>query len=56
MLPQAAVKAKADQEGNRIGLLARATRQLRLMAALDTYVQRSRLLAAHTGERVNAAF
>jgi hypothetical protein len=37
-------------------LLARATRQLRLMAALDAYAQRSRLLAAHAGERVDAQF
>lgn len=49
-------KARSSQEIGRIGLLARATRQLRLLAALDTYAQRSRLLAAHAGERVDAQF
>lgn len=45
------------QEALRIGLLERATRQFRLIAALGTYAQRSQLLAATpTGERVNTHF
>ncbi|MBI3304400.1 MAG: hypothetical protein HYZ72_20235 [Deltaproteobacteria bacterium] len=51
------VRAEADQKERHIALVARATRQLRLRAALDTYAYNSRLLAAvRAGEQVNAEF